>query len=171
MIALSLPVDVVLVVKEHPWMVGKRSLKSYRKMLNIPRVILANPNLDVRVLIKKAMAVTVITGSVGLEAAMLGKNVITFGDCPFNLLPMVNQCKDPRNLPSMLRDAISQKNHDRKSLISYISAVFETSVAINLYSVLLSKQNVYCPTTAESFDDEINRLADYLIKIENSKVV
>ena len=52
-IAMSLPLDAVLVVKEHPWMVGKRSWGAYRKILNIPRVHLADPRLTVRDLIKE----------------------------------------------------------------------------------------------------------------------
>ncbi len=71
MLAMSLPVNMVLVVKEHPWMVGKRSIGAYQKMLEIPRVRFANPATEARTLIKQAHLVAVVTGSVALEAAML----------------------------------------------------------------------------------------------------
>ena len=86
-IALSMPIDMNLYVKEHPWMLGKRSLKAYKKILEIPRVKLISPSIDSRRIVNKSFLVSVITGSIALEAAILGKPVITFGDCPYNLLP------------------------------------------------------------------------------------
>ena len=76
MLAMSLPVDMVLVVKEHPWMVGKRSLSAYQKMLDIPRVKFAAPALEARTLVKQADLIAVVTGSVALEAAMLDLSLI-----------------------------------------------------------------------------------------------
>jgi hypothetical protein len=134
MLAMNLPVDTVLVVKEHPWMVGKRSLDAYRKMLNIPRVRLADPRLEARTLIQQAALVAVVTGSVALEAAMLGKPVITFGDCPYNLLPrgMVRRCDDPRRLQSIIREVLAQHAPDDAALDAYVAAVLETSASVNL---------------------------------------
>lgn len=165
MLAISLPVDTFLVIKEHPWMVGKRPLTSYKKMLNIPRVKFADPSLEARALIKGAEAVSVITGSVALEAALLGKPVITFGDCPYNLLPdtMVRRCVDVRHIQVLIKDIISGYKNNNHALLAYIAAVFETSVGINLYSVLLGKSNVYSEQNKDYFE-EIERLADFLIK-------
>jgi hypothetical protein len=160
MIAMSLPVDMVLVVKEHPWMVGKRSLESYRKMLEIPRVRLADPSLEARTLVQSSSLVAVVTGSVALEAAMLGKPVITFGDCPYNLLPdsMVRRCDDPRRLQAIVREALSPSAADERALEAYVSAVFDTSAGVNLYSVLLGKKNVHVEN-AGSYGEEIKKLA------------
>ena len=162
MLALSLPVDTVLVVKEHPWMVGKRSLKSYAKMLEIPRVRLADPRLEARVLIQGASLVSVVTGSVGLEAAMLGKPVLTFGDCPFNLLPMVRRCEDPRRLQSIIREMLERTVDDEAALESYVSAVYETSESVSLYSVLLNKKNVHTERGVTGYRDEVDKLSAFL---------
>lgn len=164
MVAASLPVGMTLVVKEHPWMVGKRSLSAYAKMLAIPRVRFADPALDARVLVKNAQLVTVVTGSVALEAAMLGKPVITFGDCPYNLLPdsMVRRCADPRNLQTLVRDAISGARTDEGALRDYVAAVFETSASVNLYSVLLGKSNVHTERSA-AYPEEIGKLGEHLL--------
>jgi hypothetical protein len=165
MLAMNLPVDTILVVKEHPWMVGKRSLSAYQKMLDIPRVRFADPALEARTLVKGADLVAVITGSVALEAVMLGKPVITFGDCPYNLLPdtMVRRCTDPRHLQILLRDAIAEHETDEKALLAYVSAVFESSVSVNLYSVLLGKSNVHTERSA-AYAEEIDKLAAYLCR-------
>ncbi|WP_414014615.1 hypothetical protein [Limnohabitans sp.] len=166
MLAMSLPIDMVLIVKEHPWMVGKRSLGAYQKMLDIPRVRFADPALEARTLVKQADLVAVVTGSIALEAAMLDKPVITFGDCPYNLLPdkMVRRCADPRHLQTVIRDAIANHQSDEAALLAYVTAVFESSASVNLYSVLLGKSNVHAERNA-AYVEEIDNLAEYLVSL------
>ena len=74
-------------------MVGKRTIGAYRKILAIPRVRFAAPELDASEFIARASLIAVVTGSVALEAAILGKPVITFGDCPLT-------CSLTRSLPA-----------------------------------------------------------------------
>ena len=54
--------------------------------------------------------------------------------------------------------------------MAYIEAVFEVSVSVNLYSVLLGKSNVHAERNA-TYSEEINKLADYLIEMLSSQVV
>lgn len=166
-IAISLPVDMILVVKEHPWMVGKRSRGAYDKLLNIPRVHLVDPSTNARELIRLSSLVTVITGSVALEAVMLGKPVLTFGDGPFNALPdtMVKRCSDLRRLPEDISNLIDPSNGDNndKYLEAYLAAVFENSESINLYSNLLMKKNVY-QIRESDYQLEVKKLANYLLE-------
>ena len=145
-------------------MVGKRTLGAYRKMLNIPRVRFVRPGLDARVVIQHASLVAVITGSIALEAAMLGKPVLTFGDCPYNLLPatMVARVSDIRHLPAAMSQLLLAYRLDDQALESYVAAVFETSASVNLYSVLLKKKKVHADRTS-TYDEEIQRLAAYLM--------
>ena len=166
-LAMSLPADMLVVVKEHPWMVGKRTRRAYAKMLEIPRVRLAPPGTDARVLIRDADMIAVVTGSVALEAAMLGRPVVTFGDCPYNLLPdtMVQRCADPRNLPAQLSDllALEDRDPDDAALEAYVSAVLETSEGIALYSNLLGKRGVHREGESR-YGEDIEKLASYLIR-------
>lgn len=164
-LAMSLPVDMVLVVKEHPWMVGKRTYATYRKLLNIPRVRLVDPSVEARDLIAGAALVAVVTGSVALEAAMLGKPVLTFGDCPYNALPetMVQRCRDLRRLPGLLRQMLDGYVDDEQALEAYLAATWETSESINLYSVLLQKRGVYADRSADA-QGEVEKLADYTLR-------
>jgi hypothetical protein len=144
-LAISLPIDMQLVVKEHPWMVGKRSQSFYRKLLNIPRVRLARPEMQARDLIRDASLVAVVTG-----------------DGPFNALPpaMVRRCADLRELPALVAEMINEHRHDEGALAAYIAAVFGMSASVNLYSVLLEKTGVYAERPG-AFADEIGKLADY----------
>ncbi len=164
-IALSLPAAMVLVVKEHPWMVGKRSVGSYRKLLNIPNVVLSPPECDARDWIQSADLTVVLTSSVGLEAALLQRPVVSLGHCPFNALParMVRRCADMTLLPQVLREMLKGHNHDETALEHYVAAVMECSVAVNLYSVLLGRQTTYS-SQASAFDEDIERLADYSLR-------
>jgi hypothetical protein len=94
---------------------------------------------------------------------MLGKPVITFGDCPYNLLPdtMVIRCIDPRNLQEVIKNAINNYKVDDDALLAYVAAVFQTSVSVNLYSVLLGKNNVYAEKTG-LYSEEIKKLLGHL---------
>lgn len=165
MLAMSLPVDMVLVVKEHPWMVGKRTLGAYRKMLDIPRVRIADPKLSARDLVAQADFVAVITGSVALEAAMLGKPVITFGDTAFNILPdeAVSHCRDPRQLPALMANLRPAPQVSDTALEHYAAAAMEVGGSVNLYSVLLGKQNVHTER-ASAYGEEVGKLADLLVR-------
>ncbi len=164
-LATSLPADMILVVKEHPWMVGKRSLSAYRKILAIPRVRLVSPHLDGRTLIQTATLVTVLASSIALEAAMLRRPALTFGHVPFNALPdsMVRRCADLTRLPHAVRDLIETHHHDEHSLEAYVAAVLELSVGVQFYTTLLGRKGAHAERSA-SFDEEIVRLAAYTVR-------
>ena len=161
-LATSLPSDMVLAVKEHPWMVGKRSLSSYRKMLAIPRVCLVRPDVDARELVQSAALVTVLAGSSGLEAAMLRRPVLTLGHVPFNALPdcMVRRARDLTSLPHTIRQHLEAHEHDEHALEAYVASVFELSEGIQLYTTLIGRTGAHSERST-NFDDEIVRLAAY----------
>lgn len=164
-LAMNLPADRILLVKEHPWMVGKRSMDYYNALLNIPRVRLVQPSVDARDLILNADLVTVITGSIALEATILGKPVLTFGDCPYNALPpsMVQRVTDPRVLSLQIRNLLESQAPNDVALEAYVAATLAISESIHLYSTLLGKANVYAER-GTIFDEEIAKLAEYAIR-------
>lgn len=166
MLALSLPADVFLVVKEHPWMVGKRKLSAYQELLNIPKVLLVDPKIQARYLIANADAIAVITGSIALEASIMRKPVLTFGDCPFNVLPdtMLRRVVDVHRLHSTLTNAINGFVHDERALTAFVAAGIWLGKSISLYSVLLGREGVYSVTDGKNFVGEINNLADYFLE-------
>ena len=165
-VALSLPADMFLVVKEHPWMVGKRKLSFYLKLLNIPKVILSPPETAARTWVESSSLIITIASSVALEAVMLKRPVVTFGHVPMNALSekMVRRCQDLTNLPQILRSAINDHDHDELELSRYVSAVMNYSVPVNLYTVLLGRTNGFSGESS-TFDEDIQVLAEYLIGI------
>ncbi|UCC95524.1 MAG: hypothetical protein JSW40_01935 [Candidatus Omnitrophota bacterium] len=170
-IARSLKVGTHLVVKEHPAAVGYRPLSYYKKLLAIPNVLLASPALSSRELIGHAELVSVISGSVGLEAIIMKKPVIIFGRTPFGFLPncMIRHIDNLENLGWQIHDLLKNYRYDENALISYITAVAENSLPVDFYSVLLKKRGVYRPDgeTMENRDYQvqIDRLTEHLFGV------
>lgn len=81
-IAEALPQGHDVVLKEHPVSVGRNSLGYLRGLKEIENVRLVDPHTSSHELIQKARAVTVISSTVGLEALLYGRPVLTLGQ-PF----------------------------------------------------------------------------------------
>jgi capsule polysaccharide modification protein KpsS len=82
LIAASLPQGVDLVLKEHPMSIGRNSLSLLRRLVRNDNVRLVDPYTSSHDLIRRARAVAVISSTVGLEALLHGRSVMTVGQ-PF----------------------------------------------------------------------------------------
>ena len=169
-IAFSLPADMTLIIKEHPWMIGKRKISTYKKFLNIPRVCFANPSISAREFIVESDLVTVLTSSVGLEATILGKPVLTFGHVPFNILSesMVKKATDLTQLSSIIIELLDNYLNVEEEIENYIAAVLSTSISVNLYSVLLGRENVHSIGN-KNYESDLSILSDYIQNILSSE--
>jgi hypothetical protein len=81
-VAAALPHGVELVLKEHPMSVGRNSLALLRRLKRIPNARLVKPHTSSHDLMRRAEAVVVISSTVGLEALLYGRPVLTLGQ-PF----------------------------------------------------------------------------------------
>jgi hypothetical protein len=82
LIAASLPQGVDLVLKEHPMSIGRNPLGLLRRLTSHENVRLVDPYTSSHELIRRARAVAVISSTVGLEALLHGRPVMTVGQ-PF----------------------------------------------------------------------------------------
>ena len=107
--AFSIPVGMKLLVKEHPMMVGRRTFSYYRKLLEIPNVELLDLDLASDTAIRHARAVIILRGSIGLEAAILKKPVLSLGQSLFDLLPssLYRKCTNLYELPQTFTDLLA----------------------------------------------------------------
>ena len=138
--ASSLPLGMKLVVKEHPWSVGKRPLSYYRKLLQIPNLVLAPPEAPARDFVQKAALTVVISGSVGLEALMLAKAGHHPGPGPFQLLagqPCCAMWTNRMNWALRCGRLLTGHQHDEKALKAYMAAVMRNSCPVDFYTRLL----------------------------------
>jgi len=177
LVSHNLPVGMKLVVKEHPWSIGKRPLSYYHKLLKIPNVMLAHPSLNSRELVSQSQLITVIAGSIAFEGLMLGKPVITLGRTPFNFLPcsMIRHIDNPNLLGDEIRELLENYEYNEEALVCYIAGVMKNSVQVDFYSRLLGRKETYreeAPQTSISEEtirmEHIERLAKYLVERYNA---
>lgn len=86
-IAFNLPIGVKLFVKEHPNAMGFPSLKFYEKLKQIPNIKYISPNANNKKLIINSKGVITISSTMGYEALLMEKPVITFGNVFYNYHP------------------------------------------------------------------------------------
>lgn len=111
-LAFSLPQGKCLVVKDHISATGYEGLEFYKKILKLPNVKLANPNLNSKELIKKSLGVFTLTSTVGYEAVLMNKPVAVFGDVFYMGHPLVYQCRGYRDISSALEHFELNHNTD-----------------------------------------------------------
>jgi hypothetical protein len=75
----ALPPGVEAVVKEHPMSIGRNPLGELESLAAMPEVHLVDPHMSTLDLIDRSAGVVTISSSVGLEALMYRKPVLTLG--------------------------------------------------------------------------------------------
>jgi hypothetical protein len=79
-VADALPQGHDLVLKEHPMSVGRNSIGLLQRLRQRPNVRLVNPYTSTHELIRNSEGVVVISSTVGLEALLYEKPVLTLGE-------------------------------------------------------------------------------------------
>ncbi len=79
-VADSLPQGHDVVLKEHPMSLGRNSFRLLHRLRQRPNVRLVNPYTNTHELIRRSEGVVVIGSTVGLEALLYDKPVLTLGD-------------------------------------------------------------------------------------------
>jgi len=131
-IARSLPVGYVLYVKEHPQMAIYRPRAYYKKLKKNPNVKLINSNISGFDIMKEARLVTTITGTVGWEASLLKKPVITFGDIFYNQLSFVKNCRTIERLPFLVKEQLENFQYNGEEMTAFVTALFQDSAPVDL---------------------------------------
>lgn len=136
-ISKSLPLNYKLYVKEHPVMaaLGMRDFSYYQRLMKIPNIVLIDPRIDSKELIKNCQVLITITGTAGWEAILLKKPAITLGNVFYNKMDMVKKCKGYNELPYIIKDILENYKHDEDELIRFLSSIFETSFSARFYEM------------------------------------
>ena len=164
-IAFNLPVGMYLVVKEHPAAVGKRPLRYYSKLLEIPNVKLIASNVTTAKVIPHAKLIVSISGSVGLEGVLSKKPVLLFGHAPYEILPdtMVKRAGDYSILSESINFIISHYKYDEEALLAFIFSIMKTSVPVDFYTTLLKRKGQFEFSENPNYNNEIIKLGDFTI--------
>jgi hypothetical protein len=78
-VAAALPAELELVVKEHPLSHGRNTLALLRRITETARVHLVHPRTSSHALVQAAEGIVVLGSTVGLEALLYEKPVLTLG--------------------------------------------------------------------------------------------
>ena len=133
-IAISLPGRFWLYVKEHPADLGSRGRGFYEDLLKFPNVRFIEAFANSIDLIRRASVVCTITGTPGIEAIVLGKPVVVFGDCYYDGFPGVWKVKNPEDLPYTIRQCTNYTPDPvliRRFAAAYAKSTFEGNLSVS----------------------------------------
>jgi capsular polysaccharide export protein len=100
--------DHWLVIKEHPSDFGRINYNGLKKKYKNKKVIFTT-TLPSSELIESSRAVITINSTVGIEALLKGKPVITLGEAFYNVEGLVHHCIDLSRLQDDMWNAVSEK--------------------------------------------------------------
>jgi len=129
-IARSLPIGHKLYVKEHPNMLGERSLSYYDRFDDLTNLKLIHPLVDAHRMIRESDMVTTIAGTAGLEALFLETPVMAFGKVHYDVMDMVYDGGDPDDIADCIYHGLHEYEHDEAELRRYLTAMFAESFDI-----------------------------------------
>jgi Capsule polysaccharide biosynthesis protein len=125
MISRSIPPTHSLLVKLHKSDVPNYSGEYLQQLSRFPGVRLVAPHADTQELIKGAALVFAIQGTIGLEAALLGRPVIMFGDSPTLAFPSVSPVGKTTDLPALVRAKLAESPPRRERIVDGFCAYLE----------------------------------------------
>lgn len=138
-VAMSLPDDYTLVVKEHPGMVGKRRPSYIKKIDMIPNVKLIDYRMSSEEVLKKMDMIVSPNSTSIAEAAYYNKPAIQLGELGTTLaLPNVFKHTDMTTLSEKIREILKVDLNNReyeKKLEDYVCAALDTGFNINYHKV------------------------------------
>jgi len=117
LLARSIPPTHRLLVKIHKSDAANYSREHLARLRSFPSVELVAPFSDTRQFIEKADLLFSIQGTIGLEAALLGKPVIVLGDSPVALFPSASPIGRIPDLPELVRRKLSERPPTRGEIL------------------------------------------------------
>jgi capsule polysaccharide export protein KpsC/LpsZ len=130
--AFTLPFPYKLYVKEHPIVQGDRPKNFYRKIKQIPNVVLVSPYENVENLIKKSQGIVTLTGTIGMEAALAGKPVYVLGDVFYSYHPWCRKVKGFEELKQRIEADLNRESFpgDLENVnLRFIISYFRNTIA------------------------------------------
>lgn len=121
----QLPPDWYLVIKEHSNAIGDRSVGFFKRLQKLPNLIVADEYARSIDLMQKAQVVITNTGTMALEAALMGIPSITLSKVVFNRLNYCKHCtwQDFEKYHSLeeLIDEIKSKPDNRQEYTEFVN--------------------------------------------------
>jgi len=131
--AFSLPLGYNLFVKDHPNGIGFLKLDFYRKLKKIPNVKYIDPTENTVNLIKYSKGVITLTSTMGYEALLMEKPVITLGKVFYNYHPYCYNIQSYNEIYQTVQKVLANthekfKEYNIKFLAVYLNDIYEGKV-------------------------------------------
>ncbi len=161
LIAQSLPDDYVLVVKEHPAMVGMRPPSYIEKIARTVNVAFIDYRIPSAHVLDRAALVVSPNSSTIAEAAFLNKPAIQMGDSGTTLkLPNVTKHTDMTTLGEKINELLKVNLHTpeyERRLENFVAAAYDTSFACDYVRVWEEGDTKELPGLLDEFVKEAKR--------------
>jgi hypothetical protein len=121
-LSLAIPANMAFVIKLHFSDPDNYSRHLLQQLMKLPRLHIAHPNAPGSAFIEKAALVFGIQGTTCLEAALLGKPVLIFGDSPYQHFPRTERAKRPEELFGQIRRMLELPPPTEEEVVEAYSA-------------------------------------------------
>ena len=124
------PPNCSIVVKAHPYNSGRVIEKTYKLCKKLKNVKIVNTGISSFELIKKSKITSVINSTGGLEAIILKKPLLVFGNAYFQHYKNAININDINSLPSILNNLFLDQPEDKSfddEYYKFLFSIFKTS--------------------------------------------
>jgi hypothetical protein len=124
-ISRSLPTGYELVVKDHPEQVGRLPYGSVQTIRRYSTTLA--PDVSAHDVIENAAAIITINNTVGYEAIVHGKPVVTLGDAFYNGYGYTIDVKNINNIRKDIHNAVTNWELTDEDVLEFLCGIFEGS--------------------------------------------
>jgi hypothetical protein len=168
MVRLNMPADHLLVIKEHPMMLGKRPMNFYKTLSLMAGVVIADVRLPSVELIRRASLTAGITGTASLEALLLGKPSLLLAKTFFE--PWVPRL---RSFDQFDRTILKAMQEDRdtiqKRAVDCVARVLEAGYDFILWDPYNPDLDPRYTMNWRNIENFLNGLIDHLRRLSEPK--
>ena len=128
-IAAALPAGMILLVKEHSPMVGKRPSSFYEKLGECPNIRILDDTINSYDVVNNSRLMFTLSGSVALESMYIGKPVIVLGKIYHTVFRGIYPAGDIRNLAILVAEILNgtKPGASRGEAIMALAAMYSSS--------------------------------------------
>lgn len=130
-ISKSLPNDYTLVVKEHIPMIGLRKNIFYKRISNLPNVLIVDAYIHPHEIIKNSKLTISITGTVSWESLCFGVPSIVLEKVPHLIINNgIFHLDNIKHMPQLIKQSLNYKMNNKNKILNYISAIILNSLKL-----------------------------------------
>ncbi len=171
LVAMSLPGDYTLAVKEHPAMVGMRPPSYIKKIARTPNVKLIDYRIPSEKVLQKTSLVVSPSSTTLVEAAFYNKPAIQLGDMGTPLkMPNIFKHTDLTTISRKIKELLDlnlETDEYQRELENYVAAAYDTGFELNYWQIWERGKRDKMDLLWEAWREEIKRA---LITKENHQV-